>query len=124
MHHAVEARQAWQKLVDDFRDNETLAGLATLIGVLEGDSATPFADHRALTAACRHLGDAVEPAARRLLYSAAELEIGPRQSPKSSRICRCMDVRHTLEVQLAADVHSHTYALRQTYAAAAPACAV
>ncbi|CAB3809308.1 hypothetical protein LMG28614_07008 [Paraburkholderia ultramafica] len=68
---AVEARQAWQKLVDDFPDNETLAGLATLIGVLEGDSATPFADHRALATACRHLGDAVEPAARRLLGDAA-----------------------------------------------------
>jgi hypothetical protein len=70
-HHAVEARQAWQKLVDDFPDNETLVGLSTLIGVLEGDSATPFADHRALATVCCHLGDAVEPAARRLMGDAA-----------------------------------------------------
>ena len=68
---AAEARQAWQKLADGFPDNEALAGLATLVEVLEGDGATPFADHGALAAVCRHLDDPVEPAARRLLGETA-----------------------------------------------------
>jgi hypothetical protein len=67
---AVSARQAWQRLAGEFPDDDTLAGLATLIDVLDSDVATPFADHPALAAACGRLNDEVEPAARRLLGDA------------------------------------------------------
>ena len=67
---AVSARQAWQRLAGEFPDDDTLAGLATLIDVLDSDVATPFADHPALATACGRLNDEVEPAARRLLGDA------------------------------------------------------
>jgi hypothetical protein len=67
---AISARQAWQRLVGEFPDDGTLAGLATLIDVLDSDVTAPFADHPALAAACCRLNDEVEPAARRLLGDA------------------------------------------------------
>ncbi|MFB9127606.1 hypothetical protein E2553_41625 [Paraburkholderia dipogonis] len=69
--HAIDARRAWQKLADGFPDDNTLAGLTTLIDELERDAATPFADHPALAATSAHLIDEVEPAALRQLGAAA-----------------------------------------------------
>jgi hypothetical protein len=67
---AVSARQAWQRLADEFPNDDTLDGLATLIDVLDSDVTTPFADHPALAAACGRINDEVAPAARRLLGEA------------------------------------------------------
>lgn len=67
---AVSALQAWQRLAGEFPDDDTVAGLATLIDVLDSDVTTPFADHPALAAACCRRNDEVEPAARRLLGDA------------------------------------------------------
>jgi hypothetical protein len=69
--HASDARQAWQRLGDEFPDDVCLSGLATLIDVLEDGVATPFAAHATLADACGRLNDEVEPTARRLLGEAA-----------------------------------------------------
>jgi hypothetical protein len=69
--HPGDAREAWQRLADEFPDDGSLPGLVTLIGVLEEGVATPFTAHATLAAACSRLNDEVEPAARRLLGDAA-----------------------------------------------------
>ena len=69
--HAGDAREARQRLADEFPDDASLPGLAALIEVLEEGVATPFTTHATLAAACARLNDEVEPAARRLLGDAA-----------------------------------------------------
>jgi hypothetical protein len=69
--HPGDARQAWQRLADEFPDDGSLSDLATLIDVLEDGVATPFTAHATLAAACCRLNDEIEPAAQRLMGDAA-----------------------------------------------------
>lgn len=59
--HASAARQAWQRLVDEYPEDDTLIALTMLVGELERDVATFFADYRARDAPRRALSDDVEP---------------------------------------------------------------
>jgi hypothetical protein len=68
---AVDARLAWQRLVDEYPDDDSQAALAMLIDELDLVGASPFVDHGALETARRRLEEQVEPAARQSFGDAA-----------------------------------------------------
>ena len=65
--HASSARQALQRMADEYPEDDTLVALAILVGELECDATGYFADHGALDVARRALIDEVSPAALSLL---------------------------------------------------------
>jgi hypothetical protein len=69
--HAAAARQAWQRMADEYPGDDTLIALSMLVGELEGAATAYFTDHQALDAARRALSEDVEPAAVRLFGESA-----------------------------------------------------
>ena len=69
--HAAAARQAWQRMADEYPGDDTLIALTMLVGELEGAATAYFTDHQALDAACRALSEDVEPAVVRLFGESA-----------------------------------------------------
>src|SRR5260370_40330740 len=64
--HAVDARQAWERLTREYPADDTVPVLAVLITALEDAPTARFVDHPALAEARRVLSDEIAPAARRL----------------------------------------------------------
>lgn len=69
--HASAAQQAWQRLADEYPEDDTLITLTMLVGELERDATAYFADHGVLDVARRALIDEVSPAALRLFGESA-----------------------------------------------------
>src|ERR1700688_2957457 len=87
--HASGARQAWQRMADEYPEDDTLIALAMLVGELERDATAYFADHGALDVARRALIDEVSPAGLRLFgESAARAWLMPCWRALSQRATR------------------------------------
>ncbi|WP_207000451.1 hypothetical protein [Trinickia mobilis] len=64
--HAVDARQAWERLAHEYPADDTVPMLSVLVTALEDAPSARFVDHPALAEARRVLADEIAPAARRL----------------------------------------------------------